>query len=96
MAMGEVEMADPDAEDGGTPPETAVRGRLDSNRGSGGSTDVDKPPPGQAKAILILHTNAQSLAGKVNELSVVASEIKPDIIALTETWCNSDITDAEL
>ena len=26
----------------------------------------------------------------------MASDIKPDIIVLTETWCNSDISDAVL
>ena len=29
-------------------------------------------------------------------MSCVASELKPDIIALTETWCNSEIPDAAL
>ncbi len=30
----------------------------------------------------------------MNELACIASDIKPDIIALTETWCNNDITNA--
>ena len=34
--------------------------------------------------------------GKVSELSAVASEIRPDVICLTETWCNGDITNAVL
>ncbi len=34
--------------------------------------------------------------GKVNELSCVASDINPDIILVTESWCNSSISDAYL
>jgi len=45
---------------------------------------------------VILYTNAQSLAGKVCELSAIASDLRPDVIALTETWCNSDISSAVL
>ena len=45
---------------------------------------------------MILYTNAQSLAGKVSELSVIASDLRPDVIALTETWCNEDISNAVL
>jgi hypothetical protein len=44
----------------------------------------------------LLYTNAQSLAGKVDELSATACELQPDIIALTETWCNSDISNSVL
>jgi hypothetical protein len=41
-----------------------------------------------------MYTNAQSLVGKVNELSCMACDINPDIILVTETWCNVGITDA--
>jgi len=43
-----------------------------------------------------MYTNAQSLVGKVAELSCVASDQKPDVILVTESWCNKDITDAFL
>ena len=33
---------------------------------------------------------------KVGELSCVADMLKPDIILVTESWCNGDITDAYL
>jgi hypothetical protein len=43
-----------------------------------------------------MYSNAQSLVGKVNELSCVASDINPDIILVTESWCNESISDAYL
>jgi len=43
-----------------------------------------------------MYTNAQSLAGKVNELSCTAVDLNPDLILLTETWLNKDISDAYL
>jgi hypothetical protein len=44
----------------------------------------------------ISYSNAQSIFSKLNELSAYAVENKPDIILLTETWCNTTITDANL
>ena len=41
----------------------------------------------------MLYTNAQSIVNKMGELRAVASLKKPDVIALTETWTNCDITD---
>ena len=41
-------------------------------------------------------TNAQSLPGKVSKLSCIAAEHNPDLLLVTETWCNSDITNAVL
>ena len=43
-----------------------------------------------------MYTNAQSILGKLNELSAYAAGTKPDIILLTETWCNGTINDADL
>jgi hypothetical protein len=43
-----------------------------------------------------LYFNARSLVKKVNELSCIASEIEPDIIIVTETWCHSAISNAYL
>jgi hypothetical protein len=43
-----------------------------------------------------MYTNAQSLVEKVNELSCMACDIDPDIILVTETWCNVGISDAYL
>ena len=40
--------------------------------------------------------NARSIINKKNELDIMVDEIKPHIIGITESWANSDITDAEL
>jgi hypothetical protein len=40
--------------------------------------------------------NAQSTVGKIDELSCTASEYKPDLILVTESWCHTGITDAFL
>jgi len=46
--------------------------------------------------VTVLYTNAQSIGGKIDELKVIAQELEPDIILLTETWCNSSIESAAL
>ena len=43
-----------------------------------------------------MYTNIQSVFSKINELTVYAVDQSPDIILLTETWCNTTITDAAL
>ena len=40
--------------------------------------------------------NAQSICGKVGELCVVSNDLSPDIILITESWCNAEITNAFL
>ena len=47
-------------------------------------------------SLKILYTNAQSVQNKVNELCGVASDLEPDIILLTETWCNTNISNSQL
>ena len=42
------------------------------------------------------YTNAQSIGSKLGELAAVTQDLEPDIILLTETWCNSTITNASL
>ncbi len=44
----------------------------------------------------MLYANVQSVAGKVGELCCVAHELDPDIILLTETWCNDNTPDTLL
>jgi hypothetical protein len=34
--------------------------------------------------------------GKIDELSCVATELRPDLIFITESWCNSNVTNAYL
>ncbi len=43
-----------------------------------------------------MYANAQSVVGKVSELCSVAADLDPDVIMLTETWCNKDIQNALL
>ena len=51
----------------------------------------------QETAVLRLaYTNAQSIFSKLDELAAYAAVNKPDIILLTETWCNAATTDANL
>jgi len=44
----------------------------------------------------VLYLNAQSVIRKIDELQCVAEEKRPDIILITESWCNADITNAFL
>ena len=43
-----------------------------------------------------MYTNAQSIFGKLNELSAYAADMKPDFILVTETWCNPSIENSDL
>jgi hypothetical protein len=43
-----------------------------------------------------MYTNTQSLQGKLNELEAVLTDLKPDIVLLSETWCNTGTVDAFL
>ena len=43
-----------------------------------------------------MYTNAQSIVNKIDELRSVASDLKPDIILINESWTNEDITKAYL
>ena len=40
--------------------------------------------------------NARSIVNKRNELNIMVEDIDPHIIDITESWANTDITDAEL
>jgi hypothetical protein len=44
--------------------------------------------------VKVLYTNAQSINCKLGELAAVAQESEPDIVLLTETWCNKATTNA--
>ena len=46
--------------------------------------------------IRVLYTNAQSLASKALELEALSLDLKPDLILLCETWCNSTTNTASL
>ena len=40
--------------------------------------------------------NARSIVNKKNELNIMVDDSDPHIIGITESWANTDITDAEL
>ena len=40
--------------------------------------------------------NARSIVNKKNLLNITVEDIDPHIIGITESWANTDITDAEL
>ena len=40
--------------------------------------------------------NARSIVNKKNELIIMVEDIDPHISGITESWANTDITDAEL
>ena len=40
--------------------------------------------------------NARSIINKKNELNIMMDDINPEIIRITESWANNDITDEEL
>ena len=48
------------------------------------------------KSLKCFYTNANSLTGKMDELRERISGKSYDVIAITETWANHGITDAEL
>ena len=40
--------------------------------------------------------NARSIVNKKNELNIMVEDIDPHIVGITESWANTDITNAEL
>ena len=45
---------------------------------------------------ICVYLNARSIVNKKNELNIMVEDIDPHIITITESWANTDITDAEL
>ena len=48
------------------------------------------------KGLHILHINARSLRNNIAELTSIAEKSKASVIAITETWFDSSMTDAEV
>ena len=48
------------------------------------------------KGVLVLTSNVRSLRHKMDEIIQISISKKPDIIAFTETWLSSDISNAEI
>ena len=50
-------------------------------------------PKSEIKCVCL---NARSIINKKTELNIMVDDIKSDIIGITESWANNDITNAEL
>ena len=48
------------------------------------------------KTLNILYLNARSLVNKLNDLAILINDQNPDLVLITETWCNDVITNAML
>ena len=65
------------------------------------ATSTDKPITKSSKNMSeagyrCVCLNARSILNKKNELNIMVEDIDPHIIGITESWANTDITDAEL
>ena len=49
-----------------------------------------------ASNLSCIYLNARSIVNKMDELRLLANEIKPDVIGIVETWLNSEIKDNEI
>ena len=57
---------------------------------------LDYEKAGRKSKLGIVYTNARSVNKKMHELKVLASDLSPEIIVLTETWTNLSITNEYL
>jgi hypothetical protein len=62
----------------------------------GGNRREAASPPTPSEELKVLYTNAQSIVGKIDELCSVSCELDLDLILVTESWCNDQITNAFL
>ena len=53
-------------------------------------------PSSSLKSLKCLYTNANSVVGKIDELKFTINKGNYDVIAITESWANSEIADSEL
>ena len=54
--------------------------------GVGGSKRKEESCMDGSSTMSVLYANAQSVNNKINELRAVVVEVKPDVVALTESW----------
>ena len=65
------------------------------------ATSTDKPMTVRSKNMSeagyrCVCLNARSIVNTKNDLNIMVEDIDPHIIGITESWANTDITDAEL
>ncbi len=63
---------------------------------AGASKAIRVPKPVAYKKLLVAHTNACSLVPKLGEVNILINSFSVDILCITETWLNYDVTDAEV
>ena len=63
------------------------RSRGGGGGGNGGAWGGGDP------GLKILYLNARSILSKINDLNATSTNVKPDLILITESWCNSEISD---
>ncbi len=63
---------------------------------AGASKAIRLPKPEAYKKLLAAHTNACSLVPKLGEVSILINTFSVDILCISETWLNYDVTDAEV
>ena len=76
-------------------------GYLEVSQAEQVATSTDKPILNHPKNISekgyrCVCLNARSIVNKKNELNIMVEDIDPHIIGITESWANTDISDAEL
>ena len=54
--------------------------------GVGGSKRKEESCLHGSGSMSVLYANAQSINNKINELRALVVEMKPDVVALTESW----------
>lgn len=57
------------------------------------STPNSNANPTKEKQLRLLNLNARSLRNKTDQLEIILLQNDPHIVAVTETWLQSDITD---
>ena len=62
---------------------------------------VNQPPPTEHQKeksgnLRIIYLNARSIVNKINDLCILINDHDPDLILITETWCNDEISNALL
>ena len=70
----------------------------EGRRGGGAAAAAQEPEilTKKPEILKIMYSNIQSIQSKLYELNVQAVDLNPDIILLTETWCNQSVSDATL
>ncbi len=63
---------------------------------AGASKAIRLPKPVAYKKLLAAHTNACSLVPKLVEVNILINSFSENILCITETWLNYEVTDAEV